>query len=337
MLLAMAYDMAMKAFRIKDFSQGPSLEDAEKSAPGDHQIGVRIHAAALNYADLLICKGTYQDLPPLPATLGFECAGIVESVGAGVTRRQPGERVAIYAGQGGLAEYGVFEEGSAIPLPDAMPFDDAAAFQIAYGTSHLALAYRARLQPGETLVVLGAAGGVGLTAVEIGARMGARVIAVARGTEKLAVAKGAGAHEVIDSTSADLKQALRDLGRADVVYDSVGGDQFTAALGAMRPHGRILAIGFASGTVPQIPANHLLVKNVDVIGVYWGGYLKFAPEILRESLATLLDWYADGAIRPHISHRLPLERADEALELLRSRRATGKIVVMPQLGSVTDP
>jgi NADPH2:quinone reductase len=319
----------MKAFMINDFVQGPALRDIARPEPRAHEILVRIHAAALNFADLLVCKGTYQDLPDLPATLGFECAGIVEAIGSDVTQRQIGDRVAIYAGQGGLAEYGTFDAASAIPIPDAMPFEDAAAFQIAYGTSHLALAHRGRLQAGETLVVLGAAGGVGLTAVEIGAHMGARVVAVARGADKLKIAQAAGAHVLLDSESVDLKSALRDLGRADVVYDAVGGDQFTAALGAMRPGGRILAIGFASGTVPQIPANHLLVKNVDVVGVYWGGYLSFAPDILRDSLKTLLTWYADGKIRPHISETFPLDHADEALEYLRSRRATGKIVVTP--------
>ncbi len=328
----LVYWSVMKAFMINDFSQGPVLRTLPKPKPLESEILVRIHAAALNFADLLVCKGTYQDLPQLPAILGFECAGIVEAVGANVTLRHVGERVAIYAGQGGLAEYGTFDAAAAIPIPDTMPFEDAAAFQIAYGTSHLALAHRGRLQAGETLVVLGAAGGVGLTAVEIGAHLGARVVAVARGPDKLKIAKAAGAHEVLDSETVDLNAALRDLGRADVVYDAVGGDQFTAALGAMRPGGRILAIGFASGTVPQIPANHLLVKNVDVIGVYWGGYLKFAPDILTDSLKTLLTWYADGKIHPHISAVFPLERADEALEALRSRRATGKIVVTTQGG-----
>lgn len=317
----------MKSFRINGFGTEPALAETPEPSPGADEIGVRIHAAALNFADLLICKGTYQDIPPLPVTLGLECAGVVESVGSKVTSRQPGDRVAIFSGHGGLAEFGVFDASRAIAIPDAMAFNDAAAFQIAYGTSHLALEHRGRLQPGETLVVLGAAGGVGLTAVEIGARMGARVIAVARGAKKLATAKDAGAHEGIDSEAGDLRTALRDLGRADVVYDAVGGEQFTAALGAMRPGGRILVIGFASGTVPQIPANHLLVKNVDVLGVNWGGYLKFAPEVLKASLETLMEWYTDGGLRPHISHVLPLDHAAEGLELLRSRRATGKVVI----------
>ncbi|MDH3263376.1 MAG: zinc-binding dehydrogenase, partial [Paracoccaceae bacterium] len=181
--------------------------------------------------------------------------------------------------------------------------------------------------PGETLVVLGAAGGVGLTAVEIGKLMGARVIAVARGAERLAVAKAAGADHLIDSEGSDLRAELKALGGADVVYDPVGGVPFEAAFRAARPEARILTIGFASGEVPQIKANHLLVKNLTVMGLYWGGYLAFRPEVVRESLATLFGWYAEGRIRPHVSHVLPLERAGEALALMRERKATGKVVV----------
>jgi NADPH2:quinone reductase len=208
-----------------------------------------------------------------------------------------------------------------------MPFDDAAAMQITYGTSHVALHHRARLQPGETLLVLGAAGGVGLTAVEIGKLMGARVIACARGAEKLAIARNAGADHLIDSETDDLRGAIKALGGADVVYDPVGGDQFDAAFRATRPGGRIVVIGFASGRVPQIAANHLLVKNISVIGLYWGGYLNFQPEILNQSLTTLLGWYREGRIKPHISHRLPLARANDALDLLRARKSSGKVVV----------
>jgi NADPH2:quinone reductase len=208
-----------------------------------------------------------------------------------------------------------------------MPFDDAAAFQITYGTSHVALDHKARLQPGETLLVLGAAGGVGLTAVEIGKRMGARVIACARGADKLAAARAAGADHLIDSDTDDLREAVKDLGGADVVYDPIGGDQFEAAFRATRPDGRIVVIGFASGTVPKIPANHLLVKNISVHGLYWGGYLKFHPEVLTDSLSTLLNWYAEGGLRPHISHTFSLEKAGEALATLRERKSTGKVVI----------
>ena len=267
-------------------------------------------------------------MPPLPAALGKEYAGLVTAVGPG-TSVPIGTRVAVFTGHGGLAEYAVAPEARCLAIPDSMPFDVAAGFQIAYGTSHLALTRTARLQADETLLVLGAAGGVGLTAVEIGASLGATVIAVARGSDRLAVAKDAGATHLIDGRDEGLRDAVKALGGADVVYDAVGGDAFRDALRATNPEGRILAIGFASGDVPQIKANHLLVKNVSVHGFYWGGFLEFAPDVLTDSLRTLVEWFEDGRIRPHISHTFPLDQAMEALDLLRSRRATGKIAVTP--------
>jgi NADPH2:quinone reductase len=281
----------------------------------------------VNFADLLMIEGRYQERPAPPVTLGLELAGTVEALGAGVTTPAIGTRVAVYAGQGGMATHGCFDAARCLPLPDSMDFTTAATFQIAYGTSHLALDHKARLRPGETLVVLGAAGGVGLTAVEIGKRMGARVIAVARGADKLAIAQAAGADHLIDSDTGDLRQELKALGGVDVVYDAVGGDGFMAALRATRPEGRLLCIGFAGGQVPQIPANLLLVKNLTVIGLYWGGYLGFAPRILTDSLAQVMGWITDGSLHPHVSHSLPLARADEALALLRDRKATGKVVI----------
>jgi NADPH2:quinone reductase len=208
-----------------------------------------------------------------------------------------------------------------------MTFEQAAGFPVAYGTSHLALDHRAHLRAGETLLVTGASGGVGLTAVELGVRMGARVIAMARGADKLAVAQAAGAHDLIDSDTPDLKSALKAMGGCDVVYDTVGGALFDPALRSLHPEGRYLAIGFASGTVPQIPANLLLVKNLSVIGLYWGGYLAFQPQTLTGSLATLLQWFDAGALTPHISHVLPFKSLPEGLDLLRTRAATGKVVL----------
>jgi NADPH2:quinone reductase len=235
--------------------------------------------------------------------------------------------VAVYGGQGGLAEYGCFPADQLVPIPDSMTLVEAAGFLIAYGTSHLALTHKACLQPSETLFVLGAAGGVGLTAVEVGKRLGARVIASARGAEKLAVAQAAGADEVIDSDAPDLKDRLRALGGVDVCYDPVGGAAFDTTLRAMRPDGRMLAIGFASGTVPQVPANILLVKNVSVMGFWWGGYRSFAPQVLRDSLATLMEWHAERRLGLHVSHVLPLADAPKGLTLLRARAATGKVVI----------
>ncbi|MBJ3762464.1 NADPH:quinone oxidoreductase family protein [Maribius pontilimi] len=317
----------MRAFQVVSHDQPPEICDIDTPEPGDGQVRVRIAACGLNFADMLVADGTYQDIPPLPATLGMELAGTVDAIGSGVTDFAPGDRVAIFAGHGGLAEYGVFDAARAKRLPDAMPFDDAAAFMVAYGTSHLALDHRARLRPGERLVVLGASGGVGLTAVELGKLMGAEVVAVARGDDKLAVAREAGADHCINSETADLRAELKALGGADVIYDPVGGDLLDAAMRALRPEARVIVIGFASGQVPKFKANHLLVKNVSILGYYWGGYMAFAPERLTASLETLLGWYAEGRISPHISHHLPLERAGEGLELLRSRKSTGKVVI----------
>ncbi|WP_439138463.1 NADPH:quinone oxidoreductase family protein [Roseicyclus sp.] len=317
----------MRAFRLNDHTTPPGLAEIAQPAPGPGQILVKIAACGLNFADLLMCEGKYQDTPPLPFTMGMELAGTVMGHGPGVSTPAIGARVAIFAGQGGLADHGVFDAARAVEIPDDMPFVQAAGFLVAYGTSHLALTRKAMLQPGERLVVLGAAGGVGLSAVALGATIGAEVIAVARGIERLAVAQAAGAHHLIDSHDGDLAARLKALGGVDVVYDAVGGADFDAALRATRPEGRILSIGFASGVVPQIPANLLLVKNISVMGFYWGGYLRFAPEVLNASLTALMALYSAGRITPHVSATFPLEKAAEALALLRDRKSTGKVVV----------
>ncbi|MEI4231662.1 NADPH:quinone oxidoreductase family protein [Roseovarius sp. D22-M7] len=317
----------MRAYAIPSAGTPPALREIAEPTPQAGEIGVAIAACGLNFADLLMIKGEYQEMPAPPFTLGMEVAGRVTSRGPDTDGPPVGARVAVFGGHGGLAEQGCFPAERAVLLPDAMSFTDAAAFQVAYGTSHVALDHKARLQPGETLLVLGAAGGVGLTAVEIGKLMGARVIACARGPDKLDVVRRAGADHLIDARSEDIRDVCKGLGGVDVVYDPVGGDQFKAAFRACRPEARILTIGFASGDVPQVPANHLLVKNLSVMGLYWGGYLKFHPEVVTDSLRTLFDWYAEGRIRPHVSHVLPLEQAEEALDLLRSRTSTGKVVV----------
>ncbi len=322
----------MRAFTITSFGAAPCLIDRPKPEPHRGEICLKIAACGLNFADLLMMRGEYQDTPEPPFTLGMEVAGRVDCIGPDTDGPAIGSRVAVFGGQGGLAEYGCFPAERAVRLPDAMTFNDAAAFQIAYGTSHVALNHTARLRDGETLLVLGAAGGVGLTAVEIGKVMGARVIACARGQDKLEIARAAGADHLIDAQTDDIRTVCKDLGGVDVVYDPVGGDQFKAAFRACNPEARILTIGFASGEVPQIPANHLLVKNLSVMGFYWGGFLKFRPDVVTDSLRTLLDWYDAGRIKPHISHILPLDQADEALELLRSRKSTGKVVVTPSTG-----
>lgn len=317
----------MRAFVLASTETPPALTDLPLPQPQPGEVRLRNRACGLNFADLLMIKGQYQERPALPFVMGMEVAGEVEALGEGVRGLYIGQRVAAFAGQGGLAEYGCFPASRCLPIPDAMPFEQAAGFMVAYGTSHVALAHRARLQAGETLLVLGAAGGVGLTAVEIGARMGARVVAVARGAEKLAVAKAAGAHVLIDSDGTDLKTAFKALGGVDVVYDAVGEPAASAALRALTPEGRYVVIGFAGGGVPQFAANLLLVKNISVIGLYWGGYAAFAPQVITRSLADLMAMYARGELHPHVSHALPLEQVAEGLELLRSRASTGKVVI----------
>jgi len=318
----------MRAMQVIEYGKPLAMGETETPVAKGSQVLIQISACALNFADMLLIKGTYQEKPPLPFSPGMEVSGVITAIGEEVKTLHIGQRVVSYAGTGGLAEYIALDESICLPIPDAMTFEQAAAFPVAYGTSHVALEYRARLQPGERLLVLGATGGIGLTAVELGKLMGAEVIAVARGAEKLKVAKAAGADHLIDSSCEDIREAVKSLGGADVVYDPVGGEQFKAALRATNPDGRVIPLGFASGDIPTIPANIILVKNISVIGYYWGGYAKTNPKILSDSFATLLKWYDEGKLRPHVSHTLPLAQANEALELLRSRKATGKVVVI---------
>lgn len=317
----------MRAMQVTAYDQPLSMQEVDIPTPKAGEVLVRIDTCGMNFGDTLMIKGTYQEKPPLPFTIGMELAGTVTEVGADVTSVTKGQRIAAYTGFGGLAEYAAVPAEICVPIPDEMSSVDAAAFLIAYGTSHVALDFKAGLKAGERLLVLGASGGVGLTAVELGKLMGAEVIACARGADKLAVCKAAGADHLIDSETDDIRSIVKGLGGADVVYDPVGGDQFKAALRACNPEARLLPLGFASGEVPQIPANILLVKNLTVMGVYWGGYAKLRPSVLTDSFKTLFDWYVDGKLKPHVSNVLPLDRANDALDLLRTRKATGKVVV----------
>lgn len=317
----------MWAWQVQELGAGGHMVTLPVPVPMQGQALIAVRACGLNHADLLMQSGRYQERPALPFVQGMEIAGVVAALGPNTTGPAVGTRVAAMLGHGGLAEWALATADRLIALPDQVDDITAAGFQIAYGTSHLALDHKARLQAGETLLVLGAAGGVGLTAVEIGRKMGARVIAVARGADRLAVAQAAGAHITIDSETPDLKAALKDAGGVDVVYDAVGGPAFMVALSATRPEGRLLTIGFAGGEVPQIPANLLLVKNLSVMGLYWGGYLKFAPQVLTQSLSQVLAWIAAGDLHPHIGLTLPFDRAPEGLAALRDRTATGKVVI----------
>ena len=317
----------MRAMQVTAYDQPLSMQTLDMPVPAKGQVLVEIETCGLNFGDLLIIKGTYQEKPPLPFTLGMELAGTIVDVGEGVTHLHKGQRIAAFTGFDGLAEFAAVSADVCVPIPDIMDAKDAAAFLIAYGTSHVGLDYKAHLKPGERLLVLGASGGVGLTAVELGKLMGAEVIACARSAEKLAICKQAGADHLINSETDDIREIVKSLGGADVVYDPVGGDQFKAAMRACNPEARLLPLGFASGDVPQIPANILLVKNLSVLGFYWGGYARVKPSVLTDSFKQLFTWYAEGKLKPHVSHVLPLEQANEALDLLRTRKATGKVVV----------
>ncbi|KIN77784.1 NADPH:quinone oxidoreductase family protein [Sulfitobacter mediterraneus] len=317
----------MRAMQITAYNTPLSLQDVPMPAPEAGEVLVKVETCGLNFADLLSIKGTYQEKPALPYAPGMELAGEITALGAGVDHLAVGQRIAAYTGQGGLGEYVAIPAEICVPIPDEMNAVDAAAFLIAYGTSHVGLDYKAHLKPGERLLVLGASGGVGLTAVELGKLMGAEVIACARGADKLEICRKAGADHLINSETDDIREIVKSLGGADVVYDPIGGDQFKAAMRACNPEARILPLGFASGEVPQIPANILLVKNLTVLGLYWGGYARINPSVLTDSFKTLFDWYVAGKVKPHVSHVLPLDQANEALELLRGRKATGKVVV----------
>ncbi len=304
--------------------------DRAAPAPGPGEALIRVAACGVNFADTLMVAGRYQERPEYPVVPGLEVAGEILELGPDTAGPAPGTRVAALCGHGGFAERVCAPASACVAIPDDMPDEHAASLMVAYGTADLALRHRARLRPGETLLVLGAAGGVGLTAVEVGKLLGARVIACARNESRLDHARARGA----DLTLAAGADALRDAvleatgGRgADVVFDPVGGDTFRAAMRAAAFEGRLVPIGFASGSVPQIPANILLVKNLTAIGLYWGAYFRRSPGVIGDSVKQILRWYRDGRIEPHVSRTLPLEEAERALEALRDRTSTGKIVL----------
>src|SRR5712664_267811 len=310
-----------------------TVGDAPVPEPAPGEVLIRVKATAVNYADSIMVAGRYQTKPPLPFSPGLETAGVVAACGEGVTRFSPGDRVMAILAYGGLAEMAVAPEAETFAVPEGMSFEEAGAFPIAYISSHVALRWQGRLEPGETLLVLGAAGGVGLTAVEIGKAMGARVIAAASTPEKLAVARGRGADDLVNYTTEKLTErvmALTDGKGADVCFDPVGGDLFDAALSALGWGGRILVVGFVGG-VQNIPANRLLVKHRAALGSSLRYFRWHAPDKLRRSVDELLQWYEAGKLRPCISHRLPLEKSVEAIRLLTERRAYGKVVVVPGL------
>jgi NADPH2:quinone reductase len=325
-------ETAMRAVLCKEWGGPEKLVVEEVASPPIREGTVRIavHAAGINFGDLLLISGQYQEKPAFPFSPGMEAAGTVTEVGAGVSNLKAGDRVMALTGTGAYAGEVVIDAGRALKIPDKMDFVTAASFPVAYGTSHGAFDWRAHLKPGEWLLVLGAAGGVGLTAVEIGKAMGAKVIACAGGPEKLEIARQHGADHLIDYSREDIRERVKAItgGRGvDVVYDPVGGDAFDASLRSIAWGGRIIVIGFASGRIPQVPANILLVKNIDVIGFYWGSYQARRPELLRDSYSRLLRWFEEGKLKPHISAQMDLNEVAQAMALLQSRKSTGKVVL----------
>ncbi|PID40806.1 MAG: NADPH:quinone oxidoreductase [Rhodobacterales bacterium] len=322
----------MKAIICNDFAPLDKLVvgDLPDPEPKGAQIVIRTEAAGVNYPDGLLVQGLYQMKPPTPFVPGNEVAGVVEAVGPGVTRFKVGDKVAARVLGGGYAEKVLAEEMMAFPLGDKIDPADACAMLVAYGTSHHALKQRAALKEGETLVVFGAAGATGIAAIQIGKAMGARVIGVASSEEKRAIAREAGADEVIgyDNLKDDIKTLTKGKG-ADVVYDVVGGEPFKAASRFMARNGRLLIIGFASGEIPQLPVNLTLVKEYSVVGVFWGNFAMFEPEVYAENMKELLGWYGSGAVKPVIEGRYPLDDAAQVLARVLGRGATGKIVLVP--------
>ncbi len=306
------------------------VEEVDDPRAGDRQVVVDVMACAVNFPDVLIIQNLYQFQPPLPFSPGAEIAGVVSSIGSAVDGVQVGDRIFASPGWGGLAEKIAVDAGSLIPIPDGIDFAAASSFLYAYGTSHYALKDRGDLQPGETLVVLGAAGGVGLAAVELGALMGANVIAAASSDDKLELCREYGASTTINYATEDLKLRIRELtggAGADLVYDPVGGPYSEPALRSTAWEGRFLVIGFAAGDIPAIPLNLALLKGCQIVGVFWGAFVGREPDRHRRNVEELVDWWRTGRLRPHVSSTYPLERAGEALRELVDRKAKGKVVV----------
>ncbi|MDE3205215.1 MAG: NADPH:quinone oxidoreductase family protein [Acidobacteriota bacterium] len=315
---------------------GPDLltiQDVAEPVAGPGQVLVEVRACSVNFPDLLMIQNLYQFKPELPFIPGSEVAGVVRAVGDGVDRFSPGDRVlgsSLFVG--GLAELAALSADTTVAVPDDVSFEDAAGLLYAYGTSQYALKDRARLQPGETLLVLGAAGGVGLAAVEIGVLMGARVIAAASTAEKLELCRAHGAAETINYSREDLKTRVRELtggAGADVVYDPVGGPYSEPALRSTAWEGRFLVIGFAAGDIPRVPLNLALLRGCSIVGVFWGSFVGRQPQRHRANVSELVEWWRNGSLRPHTSASYPLEASASAFADLAERRVMGKVVVVP--------
>jgi NADPH2:quinone reductase len=322
----------VKAVLCKQFGPPDSLVVEELPSPraGAGEVVVSVKAASVNFPDVLIIQNKYQFKPPLPFSPGSELAGVVKEVGEGVKAFRPGDRVIAFTTYGAFAEEVKVEAGRLVPMPEGMDFATASAFLLTYGTSEHALCDRGALQRGETLLVLGAAGGVGLAAVEIGKALGARVIACASSAEKLEVCRAHGADALVDYAAEDLRERIRALtdGKGvDVIYDAVGGPYTEPALRSSAWRGRLLVVGFAAGDIPKIPLNLVLLKGCAIVGVFWGDFTRREPRAFAGSIARLGAWFREGKLKPHVSQTFPLAQAAEALKLMAARKVKGKIVL----------
>jgi NADPH:quinone reductase len=323
----------MKAVLCKAYGPPESLvvEDVDALSPGPGEAVISVKASGVNFPDVLIIQNKYQFKPPLPFSPGSEVAGVVKAVGDTVTHVKPGDDVFAFTTYGGFAEEVKTDARRLLPIPAGMNYTTAAAFGLTYATSDHALRDRGELKAGETLLVLGAAGGVGLAAIEIGKALGARVIACASTDDKLAVCREHGADATINYATEDLRErikALTDGKGADVIYDPVGGPYTEPALRSIAWRGRLLVVGFAAGDIPKIPLNLTLLKGCAIVGVFWGEFTRREPERFAAAMRQLGDWYRDGKIKPHVSATYPLDRAADALTAMAERRVVGKIVLI---------
>jgi NADPH2:quinone reductase len=324
----------MKAMVATRWGEPSELEyvDVPDPEPGPGQVLVETRAIGCNFPDILMVQGKYQVKPPLPFSPGHEIAGVVRGVGPGVTRIRPGERAIANLEWGGYAERAVVAAERVYPIPDAMPFDQAAALFVVYQTGYCALVRRASLQPGEWLLVHGAAGGVGLAAVQLGKALGARVIATAGTKEKLEVARRSGADVLVDYRTEDWIERVKAVTGgegADVIYDPVGGDVFDGSTKCIAFEGRLLTIGFAGGRIPTLAINRVLLKNFSVVGVHWGYYQRRGSPLVGQWMDALLELYEKGRIRPVVYRSYPLREAARALDALATRESYGKVVLLP--------
>ena len=324
----------MKAVLCRQYGPPESLVVEEiaspKAGPGEAVISVK--AASVNFPDVLIIQNKYQFKPPLPFSPGSELAGVVKEVGSGVSAFKPGDRVIAFTTYGAFAEEVKTEAARLMPLPEKMDFREGAAFILTYGTSDHALRDRAGLRAGETLLVLGAAGGVGLAAIDIGKALGARVIACASSADKLEVCRQHGADETINYDAEDLRERIKALtggNGVDVVYDAVGGAYSEPAFRSIAWRGRLLVVGFAAGDIPKLPLNLALLKGASIVGVFWGDFARREPARFAESARQLGRWYAEGRLKPHVSQTFPLDKAADALKLMAERKIKGKVVLLP--------